>query len=167
MRHVVGSTLLLPYAQRYPQRVSQIVISGVTTTRRSEIDWLYRGLYRFFPAEWEQFRAGAGEAAVGGDLIAAYGRLLADPIPGVRARAARDWPAWEDATISLDPDGSPGAYSDRPPELLLARARLCVHYFSHGAFLEEGDLLANAHRLAAIPGVLIQGRMDMGGLDTA
>lgn len=116
-----GSTLLLAYAQRYPHRVSEIVISGVTMTRRSEIDWLYRGLYRFFPQEWERFRAGAGEAAAGGDLIGAYGRLMADPDPLVRARAAADWSAWEDATISLDPDGNPGSYSARPPGLLLAR----------------------------------------------
>ena len=33
----------LAYAQHYPQRAAEIVISGVTTTRRSEIDWLYRG----------------------------------------------------------------------------------------------------------------------------
>jgi proline iminopeptidase len=118
-------------------------------------------------ADMERFRAGAGEAVPGDDLIAAYGRLMADPDPEVRARAARDWSAWEDATISLDPDGNPGSYSDRPPELLLARARLCAHYFSHGAWLEEGELLANAHRLAGIPGLLIQGRMDMGGFDTA
>jgi proline iminopeptidase len=163
-----GSTLLLAYAQRHPQRVSEIVITGVTTTRRSEIDWLYRGLRRFFPQEWERFRAGADAAAPdGGDLITAYGRLMADPDPRVRAQAAHDWSAWEDATISLDPGGHPGAYSDRPPELLLARARLCAHFFSHGAFLEEGELLANAHRLADIPGVLIHGRMDTGGLDTA
>ena len=94
-------------------------------------------------------------------------RLMAGPDPAVRMQAARDWSAWEDATISLDPDGNPGAYSARPPELLLARARLCSHYFSHGAWLQEGELLANAHRLRGIPGVLIHGRMDMGGFDTA
>ncbi|MFE3800398.1 alpha/beta fold hydrolase [Nocardia tengchongensis] len=37
-----GSTLILAYAQRYPQRVTGIVLVGVTTTRRREIDWLYR-----------------------------------------------------------------------------------------------------------------------------
>jgi proline iminopeptidase len=165
-----GSTLLLAYAQRYPERVSEIVISGVTTTRRSEIDWLYGGLYRFFPEEWERFRAGAGSARPGPateDLIAAYGRLMAGLDPGVRLRAAQDWSAWEDATISLDPDGNPGVYSARPPELLLARARLCSYYFSHGAWLQEGELLVNAHRLRGIPGVLVHGRMDMGGSDTA
>ena len=111
------------------------------------------------PRYSQRFRAGAVEAAADGDLIAAYGRLMADPDPLVRARAAADWSAWEYATISLDPDGSPGSYSARPPELLLARARLCAYYFAHGAWLEEGRLLAGAHLLAGIPGVLIQGRM--------
>lgn len=50
-----GSTLILAYAQRHPERVSGIVISAVTMTRGSEIDWLYRGVGRFFPREWEDF----------------------------------------------------------------------------------------------------------------
>jgi proline iminopeptidase len=45
------STLALVYAERYPHRVSQIMLSAITTTRRSEIDWLYRGVGRFFPEE--------------------------------------------------------------------------------------------------------------------
>ncbi|MBV9096229.1 MAG: hypothetical protein JO132_20535 [Streptosporangiaceae bacterium] len=42
-------------------------------------------------------------------------------------------------------------------------ARLCAHYFSHMAWLEDGQLLRDAHRLAGIPGVLIHGRFDIGG----
>jgi proline iminopeptidase len=52
-----GSTLILAYAERHPDRVSEIVIPAVTTTRRSEIDWLYQGVARFFPEEWHRFRA--------------------------------------------------------------------------------------------------------------
>jgi proline iminopeptidase len=96
-----GSTLLLAYAERHPRRVSEIVISGVTTTRRYEIDWLFRGLARFFPAEWERFLAGVPPAERDRDLLAAYARLLDSPDSAVRARAARDWHAWEDATVSL------------------------------------------------------------------
>ena len=163
-----GSTLLLAYAARHPRRVSEIVISGVTTTRRSEIDWLYRGLARFFPAEWERFRAGVPVGDGDGDLVAAYARLLADPDPQVRTQAARDWHAWEDATISLEPHGTPHAYSDRPLREMLARARLCAHYFAHGAWLEEGALLRDAGRLGGIPGALIHGRLDLSSpLDTA
>jgi proline iminopeptidase len=163
-----GSTLLLAYAERHPERVSEIVISGVTTTRRSETDWLYRGVGRFFPEEWERFRAGVPVADRDGDLVAAYARLMEDPDPRVRARAARDWCAWEDAVISLEPNGKPNAYSDRPPDGLLAFVRIAAHYFAHGAWLEEGALLRDAARLAGIPGVLIHGRLDLGSpLDTA
>jgi proline iminopeptidase len=41
-------------------------------------------------------------------------------------------------------------------------AWICAHHSSHGAWLEEGALLRNAHRLAGIPGVPIHGRLDMG-----
>ena len=137
-------------------------------TRRCEIDWLYRGLARFFPEEWQLFRSGVPEADRDGDLVAAYARLLEDPDPRVRAQAAADWTAWQDATVSLEPKGKPNAYSDRPPADLLARARIVTHYFAHGAWLEDGALLREAGRLAGIPAVLIHGRLDLDSpLDTA
>lgn len=157
-----GSTLILAYAERHPERVSEIVILGVTTSRRSEIDWLYRGVGRFFPEEWERFRAGASETKRDGDLVTAYARLMEDSDPEVRERAAADWMAWEDAVISLEPYGRPKAYSSRPPDASLAFVRICAHYFSHAAWLEEGALLRDADRLAGIPGVLIHGRLDLG-----
>jgi len=162
-----GSTLILAYAERYPHRVSEIVISGVTTTRRSEIDWLYRGVGRFFPESWERFREGVPDADPS-DLVAAYARLMESPRQDVREQAAKDWCAWEDTVISLEPQGKPNAYSDRPPADLLAMVRICSHYFAHGAWLEEGALLRDAGRLRGIPGVLIHGRLDLGSpLDTA
>jgi proline iminopeptidase len=157
-----GSTLILAYAERFPDRVSEIVILGVTTTGADEIDWLYRGVGRFFPEEWERFRHGVPEAERDGDLLAAYARLMEHPDADVRAKAASDWLAWEDAVISQEPHGTPNMYSDRPPAAQLAFVRICAHYFSHAAWLEEGVLLREAHRLAGIPGVLIHGRLDLG-----
>ncbi|MFB9628342.1 alpha/beta hydrolase [Nonomuraea helvata] len=130
--------------------------------RRYEIDWLYRGVGRFFPEQWQRFRESVPEAERDGDLLAAYARLTSDPDPAVRAQAARDWTAWEDAVISLETNGHPNAYSNRPPDALLALTRICSHYFANGAWLEEGVLLRDAHRLAGIPGVLIHGRFDLG-----
>ncbi|MFF2526863.1 prolyl aminopeptidase [Streptomyces liangshanensis] len=162
-----GSTLILAYAERHPGRVSEIVISSVTTTRRSEIDWLYRGAGQIFPEEWERFRDGVPEdGRKGGDLfelLAAYGRLAEDPDPAVRERATADWCAWEDAVLSQEPHGSAHPYSDRPPAARQALVRICAHYFSHAAWLEEGALLRDAHQLAGIPGVLVHGRFDLAG----
>src|SRR5690242_17328963 len=45
-----GSTLALTYAERYPERVSEMILFGVTTGRHSEMDWLFRGrVALFFP----------------------------------------------------------------------------------------------------------------------
>src|SRR3954452_3353437 len=163
-----GSTLSLAYAERHPDRVSEIVLTGVTSTRRAETDWLYRGVARFFPAAWAAFRAHVPEAARDTEVVAAYARRMEDPDPRVRAAAAQAWAAWEDAVISLDPGGSPTAYSGRAPDALLAFVRICTHYVAHGAWLEDGALLRDAGRLAGIPGVLIHGRLDMAApLDTA
>ena len=158
-----GSTLSLAYAERHPERVSEIVLVAVGTSRRSEIDWLYRGAGRFFPEEWERFRAGVPEAERDGDVLAAYARRMEDPDPEVRRRAASDWVTWEDAVISLESKGRPGAYSDRPPDGLLAFVRICAHYAANGAFVEEGAILRDAGHLAGVPGILIHGRLDLGG----
>src|SRR2546423_8847102 len=123
-----ASTLILAYAERHPDRVSEIVILGVTMSRRSEVDWLYRGVGRFLPVEWAQFRVGVPETERDGDLVAAYARLMENPDPEVRTKAAADWLAWEDAVISLEPNGMPGTYSSQPPHAALAFVRICAHY---------------------------------------
>ncbi|MFE6775159.1 prolyl aminopeptidase [Streptomyces sp. NPDC057702] len=163
-----GSTLILAYAQRHPERVAQIVIAAVTTTRRSEIDWLYRGVGRFFPEAWDRFRAGLPAEEREGDLVAGYARLMAHPEAAVRERATAAWCAWEDAVLSMEGEGASGQYSGRPSAARVALVRIASHYFAHGAWLEEGVLLREAGRLAGIPGVLVHGRADLGGpLETA
>ncbi|MGC5021994.1 prolyl aminopeptidase [Micromonospora sp. DT47] len=155
-----GSTLILAYAERHPERVSEIVIAAVTSTRRSEIDWLYRGVGRFFPEQWDRFLAGAPGTPRDGDVVGAYARLVEDPDPAVRERATTDWCAWEDAVVSGEGAGNP--YGDRPSDARTAMVRICARYFANGAWLEEGQLLRDADRLAGIPAVLIHGRLDLG-----
>ena len=149
-----GTTLALVYAERYPHRVSQIMLSAITTTRRSEIGWLYRGVARFFPQEWERFRDGAGGTGQDGDLVAAYARLMEAPDPQVRNQAASSWSTWEDVVLSLEPDATPFFPGDQPDRDVLAFVRLCAHYFSHAAWLEDNAVIRDAPRLAGIPGVL-------------
>jgi proline iminopeptidase len=158
--HSWGCTLGLAYAQRHPGQVSALVLVGVTMTRRSEIDWLYRGLAPIFPEQWSRFREGVPEGARDGDLVAAYYRLLNDPDPTVHEKAARDWHDWEAASISADPDAAPPQrWSDS--RFRLARARIVTHYFHHNGWLEDGQLLKGAGALAGIPGVMVQGRLDL------
>jgi proline iminopeptidase len=156
-----GTTLALVYAQRYPQRVSQIMLSAISTTRRSEIDWLYRGVRRFFPEEWSAFRAGAPREAADDELPAAYAHLMESPDPQVRNRAASGWRTWEDVVLSLEPDAKPVSHGTPADPGTLAFVRICAHYYACGAWLDDGAVIRDAGLLADIPGVLIHGRLDL------
>ena len=155
-----GSTLALAYALRFPARVSEIVLNGVTTSRRSEASWLYGGVARFFPEAWGRFRGHVPEGR-DDDVVAAYADRMDDPDPDVRLAAARAWCAWEDAVLSLEPRDAGSLLANLPPADMLAFVRICAHYVRHDAWLEEGALIREARRLAGIPGVLIHGRRDL------
>jgi proline iminopeptidase len=156
-----GSTLALAYAERHPSCVSEIVLNGVTTSRRAEAKWLYEGAARFFPEAWERFRGHVPEADRDGDVIAAYARRMEHVDAMVRLAASRAWCAWEDAVLSLEPQAETSPYGGMSTEDLLAFVRICTHYLHHGAWLEDGALIRDANRLAGIPGVLIHGRRDL------
>lgn len=157
-----GVTLGLAYAQTHPARVSELVLFSITNTSRREVEWITRDMGRVFPEEWARFRDAVPPAERDGSLADAYARMLADPDPAVRERAAREWCRWEDVHVSTHPGHRPDPrYGD--PRFRMRFARLVTHYWRHAAFLEDGQLLRNAGRLAGIPGAMVHGRLDISG----
>lgn len=155
-----GSSLSLAYAQTHPQRVSALILRGIFTVRREELLWYYQeGASKLFPDLWESYLEPIPESERG-DLMAAYRKRLTGPDRQAQIDAARAWSLWEGQTITLLPD--PAAklkYGDG--EYALAFARIENHYFVHDGWLEEGQLIRDAHKLKGIPGVIVQGRYDM------
>ncbi|HKX18831.1 MAG TPA: prolyl aminopeptidase [bacterium] len=157
-----GGTLALAYAERHPDRVSEIILFGVTTGRHREFDWWFRGgAAVLFPAEWERLRAGVPADRHDRDIVDAYAQLLNDPDPAVHRKAAVDWCTWESTGLDWPPQAR---LAPRFTDLryALAFARLVTHYVRHNAWLEDGALVRGAGALGGIPGVLIQGRLDLG-----
>jgi proline iminopeptidase len=156
-----GSTLALAYAEGHPDRVTEIILFGITTGRRKEFDWLFRGgVAMLFPEEWERLRAVLPAGERDGDIVEAYHRLLNDPDPAVRQAAAVAWCTWESATPTWPPaSGLAPRFAD--PDFAMAFARLVTHYVRNDGFLEDGCLLRDAHVLADIPGILVNGRFDL------
>jgi proline iminopeptidase len=157
-----GTTLGLAYAEKHPDRVTEIVLAGVALTRRSDVDWLYGGLRRFLPEQWARFRDALPAGLRDGDLTQAYHELLNSADPQVRRNAADAWIEWENAVVSLDAGTTGPAANRAEPRYRLAFARLCAHYFSHGAWLRENQLVEQADRVHGIPGILVHGRFDAG-----
>jgi proline iminopeptidase len=157
-----GATLAQAYAQAHRERVTEVVLQSVTLTRATDVEWLTRGVGRFFPQQWRRFRDHLPAGARNGNLAAGYAALLASADPEVRDAAARSWCAWEDALISLETGGrSSSRYDD--PRFRLGFARLVTHYFAHAAWLGPSQLIDGAADLAGIPAVLIHGQLDLGG----
>jgi proline iminopeptidase len=156
-----GSTLALAYAQTHPERVTELVLRGIFLLRRRELEWFYQsGCDALFPDAWEQYLAPI-PAAERGDLMSAYHRRLTGSDAGIRLAAAQAWSIWEGSTSFLHQDPAHIAATGQD-EFALAFARIECHYFVHGGFFERDDqLLANAHRLAGIPGTIVQGRYDV------
>src|SRR5680860_749426 len=155
-----GSTLALAYAETHPTSVSELVLRGIFTLRQSELDWFYEGgAAAVFPDLWEGFVAPVplGERD---HLIKAYSRLLNDPDPAVHGPAAVAWSRWESSTITLlrDPDLVEAFTVEA---FAVAFARIENHFFMHGGWYDDGQLIRDAARLRDIPGVIVQGRYDM------
>ncbi|WP_135502694.1 prolyl aminopeptidase [Roseovarius aestuariivivens] len=154
-----GATLALVYAQSHPDRVKHLVLRGVFTMTRAELDWFYGGgAGRFWPETWKRFQSLIPEDERG-DMIAAYHSRLFSGDRSEEIRFAKAWSSWENALATVHSNGQGG---DSPAEYARAFARLENHYFRHGGFLgQDGYIYDNMHKIADIPGIIVQGRYDM------
>lgn len=153
-----GSTLALAYAEAHPQRCLGLVLRGIFLCRPSEIQWFLYGLRNLFPDAWEQF---AGHLPPGErhDLLRNYYHRLVDPDPNVHMPAAKAWSVYEGSCSTLRPSQETVDYF-AGDGVALGLARIEAHYFLNDIFMPPNALLAEAHKLDGIPGVIVQGRYD-------
>ena len=155
-----GSALALAYAQKFPARCAAVVLRGVFTLRRAELLWFYqKGANWLFPDLWEDFVAPIPPAERG-DMLGAYYRRLTGADENIKMQCAKAWSKWEAATLSLAP--SPARVAEfTGAQFALAFARIECHFFANAGFFDyDGQLLAEAGKLAGVPGVIVQGRYD-------
>jgi len=154
-----GATLALAYAQAHTGRVSRLVLRGVFLACSRELRWLYQGgAAQFHPEAWQRF---VGRLPQQGrrDVAGAYAAALAGPMTEDTVALARAWCHWEDSLMA-GPDSM--ASEESAGDIgTWATARIGAHYLAHGAFLQEGALLAGADRLGGLPGAIVQGRYDL------
>ncbi|OLF77673.1 hypothetical protein AWH62_03085 [Maricaulis sp. W15] len=179
-----GSTLALVYAQAHPDRVRALIVEAVFTARAEEHDWWHSaaGAPRFFPDAFATFiepvpptlRQSARAIAAWyleamRDEIAAGLPDLAGlddpdtPLVGLRRSAVYRWTEYEDRLSYLDnpPDAVRTALAPRGRDFIAAHSLIEAHYFSHGCFLDEGEIFAKAERLSDIPMGILHSRYDM------
>ncbi|MGB0466823.1 MAG: prolyl aminopeptidase [Pontibacterium sp.] len=155
-----GSTLSLLYAQTHPEPVSGLILRGIFLCRKQDIDWFYqRGASAIFPDHWQAYEQNI-PAPERKDMLSAYYRRLTSDNEIARMAAAKAWSVWEGNCCTLNPDTNiVEHFAD--PHIALAMARIEAHYFINQAFMEDNQLLQNAHRIRHIPTTIVHGRYDM------
>lgn len=157
-----GSTLSIAYAEEYPERVIAMILRGIFLCTREEIAWFYgpNGAANIFPDYYAEFAAQLAEQDREDNYINAYYELLTSDDEAKRLAAAKAWSVWEGKACTLVPNAQKIDFFSNP-YAALSVARIECHYFKNDIFLPLNQLLNNAHRLAAIPGIIVHGRYDM------
>jgi proline iminopeptidase len=154
-----GSTLALVYAEKYPDYVTSLILRGIFTFRKFELDWVEKkGASYFFPEEWERF-VNFIPKTERGDMAKAYAKRVFGNDLLARNRAVQNADIWEMSIGNLIPKML--KMLKEVTEKEVASTKIFYHYEINNGFLEEGEILENAQRLKNIPGIIIQGRYDM------
>ena len=155
-----GATLAIAYAESHPQKISGLILRGTFLGRKEDIQWLYsEGTRRVFPDYWQEFISPIPEEEQE-DIVAAYYKRLTGQNELAKMGAAKAWATWEGKVATLEPNNSFVEHLAKP-HLAMGMARISAHYFSNHCFLEENQLLKNAHQLKGIRGIIVHGRYDM------
>ena len=154
-----GSTLGLAYAVHHPDRVSELVLWALVTSRSADVRWVTHSMGEVYPEEFDALLAHLPPAARGGNIPAALHAQLVAPDPEVADRAARAWCAWEDRIATLSGPVTPHPRSE-DPRLRLGFARLVTHYWGNHAFLPDDAITSRLGRIEHVPAYFVRGRLD-------
>jgi proline iminopeptidase len=157
-----GATLALAYAQAHPDRVSGIVLRATFLGTGAELEGAFTEvLPRFYPDLCADFLELLPVEERERPLDAYWRRIL-DSDPAVHGPAAR---AWHDTERILSEHSSGRVRLDldslNSTRALPATPFMEAHYFQNDCFMKPGQLLAEAGKLADIPGIIVQGRYDL------
>jgi proline iminopeptidase len=109
--------------------------------------------------QWDRF-TGLIPEEERGNLVKAYHDRLTSDDEATRLAAATEWSLWEGTVATLLPNEA--LLSDfEDPAKAVPFARICARFFLNDFYLEEAQLLNDAHKLKGIPGIIVQGRHDI------
>lgn len=157
-----GTTLGLAYAEAHPDLVSGMLLRGVFLATKAEIDYFYHGgTAAHFPENFERLRRVVPRPAQL-DYPRQLFEMTQSQEPATRKKAIRGWAFYEIRMGSLETtdEACERRVASVPEDVLEAFSVLENYYMLNACFLEEGELLRRADRIANIPTYIVNGRYD-------
>jgi proline iminopeptidase len=151
-----GSCLALAYGVSNPGRVKAMVLRGIFTGSKAEIDWLDQGLFHtFYPEAWEQFLAQT-PTSHHQNPTAYHAKVALSDDAEASKKSAYAYECLEASVIQLDDRFTAEPYETYDP----AGIKIEIQYMQNNCFMPDRHILDNAHKLS-MPIYLVQGRYDM------
>lgn len=154
-----GSTLALAYAEKYTQKVTALMVGSIFAFTKWELEWLHNeDAKMFYPDTWEIYSKNISKGQTK-NLIDVFYKKVFSKNKTIRDKAIKDFYYWDGFRMDLIPQAE--YIKGKLKKEKIASAKIYFHYAKNGAFLKEGQLIKNAHKLKNIPGAILHGRYDM------
>lgn len=154
-----GATLGLRYAAAYPDRVSGMVLRGVTPNPQNAVNWLFKegGCSQFFTEAWQKFKNFIPEKERD-NLLEAYYKRLSSRDPNVNIPATKAYDEWGYSHLKVDDENNENTHEITQQNVNASKIE--CFYFLNNCFTSPEDL-KGLKSLKNIPIEVIQGRYDM------
>ncbi len=151
-----GSTLSLCFAIEHPHMVEAMVLHGIFTATKKELDWLLDGDWRaFYPDVWARYLSQTPQPHQSNPSKFHMEQAL-DSARVNSKLSAFTFDLMEGSIGQLDDRATPEDFEAYDPTGI----RTEIYYMANDCFIPDEHIIKNAHRLT-MPIFMIQGRYDM------
>lgn len=150
-----GSTLALAYGLKHPERVEAMILRGLFTGSRSEVDFINKGEFKhYFPEIWDDFLERTPKEHHN-DPSKYHIKTIFGDDEELAHKSAFAMSVLEVSVISLDERRLPADIEGFDS----ASTKIELHFVDNLCFMPDEYILDNAHKLK-MPVWLVQGRYD-------
>jgi proline iminopeptidase len=154
-----GTTLALAYAETYPEHVSGMILRGVFTAAKNEIDYFYHGgAATFFPDAYAKLLAALPDPSRR-PLPAYLLELIQNSEGKERNKYCQAWAKYEIkmAVLEISDEWIDQHFEENDPYVFSLFEN---YYMANDCFLPDDQVLKNTDKIQHIPPVMVNGRYD-------
>lgn len=152
-----GSCLALLFGIKYPKRVKAMILNGIFTGRKFEIDYLNQGNFKnYFPDVWDEYISSVPAKNRSNPTEYHFKNIFSTDLEQAKKSAYCYSSLLEGPLVNLDDRFTKDKYEDYDYN----PTKIEVYYLSNQCFLEDNYIFNNSSKLS-MPIWLIQGRYDM------
>ena len=148
-----GSTLVLLFAEKYPEKVEKLILTQIFLANKSDLQWEREGSSLFYPDIWEKISSSVSRGAVLGEY---YAKLINSGERKKQIKAVSLYGAYERILGSLNP-----VLEDKViDEKIVASNRIYMNYAANNFYLRDNEIMKNIKKISHLPSLILHNRLD-------